>query len=279
VAGAQITEPPRLTEGERWSRELLDALRERRFTPGAWGAFLGDALARSRAVRAGRPDVVRQSRRCGAAGLAAAAPFGAGPVAWCAVWWALIDWHLGMLETPDGDPRPLRAHDALTLARLWAAPVARRHPEPWLGAAALATDVADGALARRHGPTRLGRDFDSTADTLFLDQALRGAIEQRGLDPRLLTLERARLAIGAAVVCTAYFGRSEPPPPMGLRELAAALAGAGAVLAAAGRPRAAGPLLGAAIGYRALIRIRAPAASAPAGPASGAPPAEAPASS
>jgi hypothetical protein len=257
VAGAQITEPPRLTEGERWSRELLDALRERRFTPGAWGAFLGDALARSRAVRAGRPDVVRQSRRWGAAGLAAAAPFGAGPVAWWAVWWALIDWHLGMLETPDGDPRPLRAHDALTLARLWAAPVARRHPEPWLVAAALATDVADGALARRHGPTRLGRDFDSTADTLFLDQVLHGAIERRGLDPALLRLERARLATGAAIVLRSYFVRSAAPPAVGHREPAAVLAGAGLVLAAAGRPRPAERLLGAAIGYRALIRARA----------------------
>jgi hypothetical protein len=256
VARAQVGDPPP-TEGERWSRELLDALRERRFTAAAWRDFMGDALGRSRAIRARRPDVVRQSRRWGAAGLAAAAPFGARATAWWALWWALIDWHLGMIETADGEPRPLRAHDALTLARLWAAPVARRHPEPWIVAAALASDVADGALARRAGPTRLGRDLDSAADTLFLDQLLRGAIERRGLDPSLLRLERARLALGAAVVLAAYFGRSAAPTPVGHRELAAALAGAGALAAAADRPAAAERLLGAAIGYRALIRVRA----------------------
>jgi phosphatidylglycerophosphate synthase len=256
VARPQVGDLPP-TDGERWSRELLDALRERRFGARAWCDFVGDALRRSRTVRARRPDVVRQSRRWGALGLAAALPFGARPVAWWALWWALIDWHLGMLETAGGQARPLRPHDALTLARLWAAPVARRHPEPWLVAAAVASDAVDGLLARRAGPTRLGRDLDSTADTLFLDQALRGAVERRGLDPALLTLERARLAIGTVVVCRSYFGDSTPPPPMGQRELAAALAGTGAVLAAAGRPRAAEPLLGAAIGYRALIRLRA----------------------
>lgn len=250
------------TEGERWSRELLDRLRAQRFSAPAWQEFLAEAFRRARVIRARRPGVTRQSRRWGAAGLAAALPFGPAAAGWWAFWWAMIDWHLGMLETADGDPRPLRAHDALTLARLWAAPVARRHPEPWLVVAALATDLADGAMARRAGPTRLGRDLDSTADTLFLDQVLRGAIERRGLDPALLTLERARLAIGTGVVFASYFGRSEPTPAMGNRELAAVLAAAGTLLAASGRPRAAERLLGAAIGYRALIRVRAARAPA-----------------
>ena len=245
------------TEGERWARELLDRLRERRFSAAAWRDFLGDSLRRARTTRARRPGVTRQSRRWGAIGLAAALPFGPRPAAWWALWWAMVDWHLGMLETADGRPRPLRAQDALTLARLWAAPIARDRPDPLLIAAALVTDLADGALARRDGPTRLGRDLDSTADTLFLDQALRGAVDRHGLDPALLTLERARLAIGTAVVFASYFGRSEPTPPMGNREPAAALAGAGLLLAAAGRPRPAQHLLGAAIGYRALIRVRA----------------------
>jgi len=261
VAGPQVArdDAERLTEGEQWSRDLLDRLRARRFSASAWRDFFVDALHRSRVIRARRPDVTQQSRRWGAAGLAAALPFGPRPVVWWALWWALIDWHLGMLETPDGRPRPLRAHDALTLARLWAAPVARRHPEPWLVAAALATDLADGVMARRAGPTRLGRDFDSTADTFFLDQALRGLVERRGLDSALLTLERARLTIGAAVVLAAYFGRSEPTPAMRNRELGAVLAAAGLWLAAAGRPRVAERVMGAAIGYRALIRVRAKA--------------------
>lgn len=252
-----------LTEGERWSREALDGLRGGRFGAAAWKHFLGDAFKRSRVVRARQPGLVRQSRRWGAVGLAGAVPFGPAPVAWWSLWWAMVDWHLGMLETDDGEPRSLRAQDALTLARLWAAPVARRHPEPWLTGAALLTDLADGALARRHGPTRLGRDLDSTADTLFLDQLLRGAVEQRGLDPALLTLERARLLFGTAIVFAAYFGRSEPPPTMENRQLAATLAAGGVLLAARGRPRPAERLLGAAIGYRALIRVRAARAPAP----------------
>jgi phosphatidylglycerophosphate synthase len=246
-----------LTEGEQWSRELLDRLRAERFAPDAWGRFFGDAFARARVVRGRRPELVRQSRRWGVRGGLAAAPFGRRAVAWWALWWALLDWHLGMIETEDGRERGLEACDALTLARLWAAPLVRRHPEPWLVGAGMASDLLDGALARRAGPTRLGRDFDSTADTLFLDAALRGAVEQHGLDGRLLALERARLLVGTCVTFASYFGASEPAPPQRNRGLAAALAAGGAVLAVSGRTRAAEPLIGAAIGYRTLIRLRA----------------------
>jgi phosphatidylglycerophosphate synthase len=169
----------------------------------------------------------------------------------------MVDWHLGMVETAGGRERPLAAADALTLARLWAAPVVRRRPEPWLVALGMATDLVDGALARRAGPTRLGRDFDSIADTVFLDAALRGAAERHGLDPRLLALERARLLVGTAVTLGSYFGGSSPAPAQHNRGPAAVLAAAGALLAVSGRVRAAEPLLGAAIGYRTLIRIRA----------------------
>jgi phosphatidylglycerophosphate synthase len=247
----------KLTEGEAWSRELLDRLRADRFTPGAWGRFFDDAFRRSRVVRARRPELVRQSRTWGAVGLAAAMPFGVRASAEWALWWAIVDWHLGMVESPDGRARPLAAADALTLARLWAAPVVRRHPEAWLVAAGMATDVLDGQLARRTGPTRLGRDFDSTADTVFLDAALKGAAERHGLDPRLLALERARLLVGTAVTFASYFAESSPAPVQRNRGPAAVLAAAGALLAAAGRPRLAEPLIGAAIGYRTLIRVRA----------------------
>src|SRR3954447_26528331 len=168
----------------------------------------------------------------------------------------MLDWHLGMVEREDGSARPLAPADALTLARLWAAPVVRRHPEPWLLAAGLATDLADGLLARRAGPTRLGRDFDSTADTLFLDATLRGAVERHGLDPRLLALERARLLVGTAVTLWSYFGGSQPAPAQTNRGPAAVLAAAGALLAVGGRPRAAEALIGAASGYRMLTRTR-----------------------
>jgi phosphatidylglycerophosphate synthase len=246
-----------LTDGERWSRELLDRLRAERFGAQAWARFFDDAFLRARVTRARRPALVRQSRRWGAAGLAAAVPFGARTAASWALWWAMVDWHLGMAETRDGCARPLGVADALTLGRIWAAPVVRRHPAPWLVAVAMASDVADGVLARRAGPTRLGRDLDSTADTLFLDAALRGAVEQRGLDARIVTLERARLLVGTAVTLHSYFGNSQPAAAQANRGLAAALAAGGALLAAGGRPRLAEALIGAASGYRMLTRIRA----------------------
>jgi phosphatidylglycerophosphate synthase len=246
-----------LTDGERWSRELLDRLRSERFTAPAWRRFFGDGFRRARGTRARRPQLVAQSREWGLAGLVAALPFGARTAASWALWWAMVDWHLGMLETAEGRERQLSAADSLTLARLWAAPIVRRYPEPWLVAAGMATDLLDGALARRAGPTRLGRDFDSTADTLFLDCALRGSVERHGLDARLLSLERARLLVGSAVTLWSYFGESEPAPVQQNRGLAAVLAAAGAWLAVSGRVRAAEPLIGAAIGYRTLIRVRA----------------------
>jgi hypothetical protein len=246
-----------LAEGEQWSRELLDRLRAERFTAAAWRRFFGESFLRARVIRARRPGLVRQSRRWGAAGMVAALPFGARPVASWALWWAMVDWHLGMVEAADGDERLLSAADALTLARLWAAPLVRRHPHTWLVAAGMATDLVDGALARRSGPTRLGRDLDSTADTVFLDAALRGAVEQRGLDPHLLALERARLLVGTAVTLGSYFGASEPAPTQQNRGLAAVLAAAGVLLAVSHRGRLAEPLIGAAIGYRTLIRVRA----------------------
>src|SRR4051794_21782247 len=66
-----------LTEGELWSRALLDRLRGERFTPGAWRRFFGDGFRRARVTRARRPALVAQSRAWGLAGAAAALPFGA----------------------------------------------------------------------------------------------------------------------------------------------------------------------------------------------------------
>src|SRR4051794_40303263 len=135
-----------LTEGEQWSRELLDRLRADHFGADAWRRFFDDAFLRARVIRARRPGLVRQSRRWGVAGLLGALPFGWRPVASWALWWAMVDWHLGMLERGDGSERSLAAADALTLARLWTAPVVRRHPEPWLVAAGMVSDLADGLL-------------------------------------------------------------------------------------------------------------------------------------
>jgi hypothetical protein len=86
-----------LTEGEQWSRELLDRLRAERFSFDAWRRFFDDAFRRARLIRGRRPALVRQSRGWGSAGLAAAVPFGARPALSWALWWAMVDWHLGMV--------------------------------------------------------------------------------------------------------------------------------------------------------------------------------------
>src|SRR3954469_2472655 len=100
-----------LTEGEQWSRELLDRLRAEHFGAAAWRRFLGDGFRRARVIRARRPGLVRQSRRWGLAGGVAGCPFGARPAASWLLWWAMVDWHLGMVETESGAERLLSAAD------------------------------------------------------------------------------------------------------------------------------------------------------------------------
>lgn len=51
-------------------------------------------------------------------------------VAWWVLTCAMLDWHLGMLETDGGTPRELGAADALTLTGAWLAPLAGRPPRP-----------------------------------------------------------------------------------------------------------------------------------------------------
>lgn len=244
------------SEGERWARGALDELRARRFSARAVGSFLMASFERARVVRGRRPALVRRSRLLGAAGAMAAAPLGAGPLAAWMGWWAMLDWHLGMVEGPQGQQRDLGPADGLTLARLWAAPLVRRAPTPRLVLAGLTSDLLDGPLARRAGPTRLGRDFDIAADFSFGYAALAGAVEQRALPSWLLGAERGRLAIGAGVSLYSYFGRSRHPSRPRERPLAAVLAGTGALLAAGGRPRGAEPLLAAAIGLRTVDSVR-----------------------
>src|SRR5206468_2495212 len=90
----------------------------------------------SRATRRSRPLLARQSRRWGAYGalgwLAAcrATPAITGiklrvlpGLAWWLVVWQMLDWHLGMAEGGNGQPRAqLSRADAGTLARFWLVP-------------------------------------------------------------------------------------------------------------------------------------------------------------
>jgi hypothetical protein len=86
----------------------------------------------------------------------------------------MLDWDLGMVEGAAGEHRSrLSPADGVTLLRLGLLPlIATQTSRPrdaiafTSPLAAAASDLADGALARGHGPIRLGRDLDTVADVL-----------------------------------------------------------------------------------------------------------------
>jgi len=265
-----------LTEGERWTREQLEALLARRFSPPAVAAFLAASQRRAGTVRRARPALARRSRRWMAAGAAAYAlpALGGAPLLRrsaraAAGWWAvtslMLDWHLGMVETEDGRPRNLGPADAATLVRVWLVPLAADTPHPGFAAAAFASDVLDGCLARAGEPTRIGRDLEGLADSAFAAAALRGAVRRGWVAPVVVWGEVARLGAGFAYGLWIYFARAERPDPGVTRaaRVTTPVRAAGLVAAGTGRPRAAAALLGGgalgsmvAVG-RALARARA----------------------
>jgi phosphatidylglycerophosphate synthase len=185
-----------------------------------------------------------------------------------AAWWLtlalMLDWHLGMVQGLEGETRErLSVADALTLSRAAAAPfvaAAPRDTSLYLALLAFAglTDLLDGRLARRDGPTRLGRDFDPLADLVFRAAALRGARQAGWVSPgpvRVLAARQALLACGSAWSWFAHARR----PPLDEARLArwdAPPLIAGLALAALGRPRPAGTLisLAAIVGTAGLLR-------------------------
>lgn len=230
LAAAQRYSPRSLTDGERWTVEALFELRRDGYRPRAWVRFLASSVERSRATRRARPLLARQARRWGAG----------GAIAWVIAWhvsrpsrtirlrlfwglgwwglvWQMLDWHLGMAEGGDGIARErLSPADAVTLARFWLVPVlpaARRSPMglPTAIVVAGATDWLDGALARRRGRTRLGRDLDTTADLAFFVAAAWSAHTAGRLsEPGFLALV-AREGLGLTLALTVVFGRARRP--------------------------------------------------------------------
>jgi len=255
--------PRPLTDGERWTAEALAQLRRRRYRPRAWAAFIRSALERSAEARGERPATARQAQAwClgGAAAWLAACTAARGReelvfrpatgLAWWLAVWQMLDWHLGMAEGGDGRPRPrLGSADAITLARFWLVPAARataRSPAgfPLLIAAGGISDWLDGAVARRDGRTRLGRDLDTTADLAFLTAvAFAGRSAGRIPEPafRLLVV---RHAVGVGISLTAVFGRARRPA-FRARPWGGALRFGGLVTCACGAEGAGTWLLGA----------------------------------
>ena len=249
---------PGLTAGERWAREQLAALLRRRFTPAAVAGFLAASVRRSAEIRRARPALARQALRWDAAGAAAwsaLAVAGAEPfrrrhrlgLAWWAACALMLDWHLGMVETTDGRPRPLGAADGLTLLRAWLVPVALDTPGPAVCAVAAASDVLDGRLARRSAPTRAGRELEGLVDACFGAAALRGAVGRGWIAPAAAGAELARIAGGFAYAVAVYLAAADRPDPAVLRAARATTPVRAAALVAAGlgHRRLAGTLLAA----------------------------------
>jgi phosphatidylglycerophosphate synthase len=164
------------------------------------------------------------------------------------VWLAvalMLDWHLGMVETEDGRPRALGPADALTLARVWLAPLALDGPAPWGVAVAGATDVLDGRLARATAPTRLGRDLEGLADAAFSAAALAGAVRGGRLPRTAAALELVRLGGGVAWATATWVASAARPDPrvLGAARLTTPVRAAGLLAAGLGRRRTAGALV------------------------------------
>jgi hypothetical protein len=253
-----------MTEGEEWAREQLELLLRARFTPAAIARFLAASFRRSAQVRRARPALARQAWAwlgLGALPWLAAGRRGVRGLAWWAAVALMLDWHLGMMETEEGRPRPLAAADALTLLRAWLVPVAARGPTPAICGLAAVTDALDGPLARRVGPTRAGRDLEGLVDASFGIAALRGARRRGWLGRRAVGAELLRLSAGVAYALLVYFGRARPPDPALVRAARATtpVRVGGLVAAGAGRRRLGEALLigGSAASVAALAHALA----------------------
>lgn len=257
----------RPTDGELWTREALERLREDKFTPQAISRFLIASHRRSREARTARPALARQSR----------AWTGIGAGAWCALaavdvqpyrrrlarglaWWSLValmlEWHLGMVESEDGHPRRLGPADALTLLRAWLIPAVADDLDPRLVTIAAATDALDGIAARATRPTRAGRDLEGLVDAALYLAALRTSARTRRLSRPAIAIETIRVAAGVGYAVVVYFARAGPPDPSLTRAArrTAPLRVAGFAAAGAGRRRCGSALLtsGSLYGLAAL---------------------------
>ncbi|MGH3159780.1 MAG: CDP-alcohol phosphatidyltransferase family protein [Streptosporangiaceae bacterium] len=139
---------------------LLGILRAGRWSPRAVACFFASAAGRSVRQAARRPRALAQITALHGAVLTLA---GGQRRGWVAASWTLSVLHLGMLEDRDR----LSVADALTLLR-GNLPALAAGSGRWAGVVAIASDLADGALARRQGTvSRFGDYADSLADAAF----------------------------------------------------------------------------------------------------------------
>jgi CDP-alcohol phosphatidyltransferase-like enzyme len=145
----------RSRESRQFVDDILAELAARHFVPAAWVRFMGHSLARSADEVRIRPAAAAELT---AIHLVAGA---AGSWRWSLTSWFLCITHLGML----GDSPSLGWPNRLTVLRALLPSLARN--ARWTSVAALATDFADGRLARAKGESAFGAFADPIADGVF----------------------------------------------------------------------------------------------------------------
>jgi hypothetical protein len=234
IMGYRVAKGIRDPVSRQRTDELLAGLRAGGWRPRAWARFLARSACLSCEAAAARPraaaevtalhavlfGLTRVARPARASGSRQQAGRCRGR-AWVTVSWLLAITHLGLL----GERRSLGLANVLTLAR---ACLPALGPGRWSAAAAVASDLLDGRLARGRGEvTAFGAYADSLADTAFWTWFAARYEPSRVLRAAVL----ATWAAPAAAVTGASLARgrmAEAPRPAVIRP-AAALA---AVLAA-----------------------------------------------
>ncbi len=190
--------------------DILAELAARHYGPTAWVRFMGRSLARSADAVRERPIAAAELT---AIHLVAAA---AGSWRWALTSWSLCITHLGLL----GDSPTLGWPNRLTVLRALLpslAPASR-----WTSLVALATDFADGRLARAGRESAFGAFADPIADGIFWSwYALRW--EQNRW---LRWVPMAIFGGSAAGIAVAYFARGRTidyPRPLAFRYLSAVM--------------------------------------------------------
>ncbi|MDQ6784075.1 MAG: CDP-alcohol phosphatidyltransferase family protein [Actinomycetota bacterium] len=157
-----VVDPCPLPAGAAESRAatdiLLGGLRSRGWGPASWARFAGATSARSARQARQHPRAVIEITILHGALRALG---GRGHSRWIASSWFMAVTHLGML----GPSPTIGAANTVSIVRANLPVVAPA--TSWLGILAMISDKADGALARRAGPTQFGHYADALADAAF----------------------------------------------------------------------------------------------------------------
>lgn len=215
--------------GAQESREATDALlgglRAGGWLPRSWARFTWATTVRSLQQARSHPQALAELTALHGVLAWLARP----RRGWVAVSWLMAVTHLGML----GQRRSVGMASALTLVRANLPAVAGDWP--WLGVVAVCSDRADGAVARRAGPTQFGHYADSLADAAFWAWFA----HRHEPDRKVLAAAAVAWVVPVAAVTVISFTRGEmvEVPRPALVRPAAAMQGLLAVRALRGRPR------------------------------------------